>query len=135
MAAARRTALWSPEALEDREKIWDYYVGVAGWHAAEKALREVGKVIALIEEHPFAGRGAAIDHHAQARRQDRTDRQHQGDVRKEEDTGVIGAGTRKAGLVSAAQSMSAPLRKRPNCYVAAKGQKRHRAQFPKYRFI
>jgi plasmid stabilization system protein ParE len=28
--------LWSPEALDDRERIWDYYVGIAGRHTAEK---------------------------------------------------------------------------------------------------
>lgn len=55
MAAARRTALWSPEALDDRERIWDYYVRVAGRHTAEKILREIAEVITLIEEHPFAG--------------------------------------------------------------------------------
>jgi toxin ParE1/3/4 len=56
MAEQGRAALWSPEALEDREKIWDYYVGVAGRHTAEKVLREIGDVIALIEDHPYAGR-------------------------------------------------------------------------------
>jgi toxin ParE1/3/4 len=56
MAEARRTALWSPEALDDREKIWDYYVRVAGRHTAEKVLREIAAVVALIEDHPFAGR-------------------------------------------------------------------------------
>jgi toxin ParE1/3/4 len=44
--------LWSPEALDDRERIWDYYVGIAGRHTAEK----IGEAIALIEDHPFAGR-------------------------------------------------------------------------------
>jgi len=57
MAEARRAALWSPEALDDRERIWDYYVGVAGRNTAEKTFREIAKVIALLEEHPFAGRG------------------------------------------------------------------------------
>ena len=56
MAAARRVALWSPEALNDRESIWDYYARVAGRHTAENLLREIVEVIALIEEHPFAGR-------------------------------------------------------------------------------
>jgi len=56
MAEARRAALWSPEALDDREKIWNYYISVAGRHTAEKMLREIGEVIALIEDHPFAGR-------------------------------------------------------------------------------
>jgi toxin ParE1/3/4 len=56
MAEARRAALWSPEALKDRERIWDYYVQAAGRHTAEKVLREVAAVIAVIEEHSFAGR-------------------------------------------------------------------------------
>jgi toxin ParE1/3/4 len=56
MAEARRAALWSPEALDDRDKVWDYYVSVAGTHTAEKILREIAEVIALLEEHPFAGR-------------------------------------------------------------------------------
>jgi toxin ParE1/3/4 len=56
MAEARRAALWSPEALEDRERIWDYYVRAAGAYTAEKVLRDIAEVIALIEDHPFAGR-------------------------------------------------------------------------------
>jgi toxin ParE1/3/4 len=56
MAESNRVALWSPEALGDREKIWDYYLRTAGPNTAEKILREIGKVIALIEDHPFAGR-------------------------------------------------------------------------------
>ena len=56
MAERRRAALWSPEALDDRERIWDYYVRVAGRHTAEKILREIAEVIALLEDHPFAGR-------------------------------------------------------------------------------
>jgi toxin ParE1/3/4 len=56
MAERKRVALWSPEALGDREKIWDYYIRIAGPNTAEKILREIGKVIALIEDHPFAGR-------------------------------------------------------------------------------
>jgi toxin ParE1/3/4 len=53
---ARRAALWSPEALDDRDRIWDYYVLVGGSHTAEKVLREIAEAIALIEDHPFAGR-------------------------------------------------------------------------------
>ena len=56
MAGAARAALWSPEALDDRERIWDYYVRVAGRHTAEKVLREIAEVIAVIEDHPFAER-------------------------------------------------------------------------------
>jgi toxin ParE1/3/4 len=56
MAESGRAALWSFEALNDRESIWNYYAQTAGRHTAEKVLREIAKVIALIEEHPFAGR-------------------------------------------------------------------------------
>src|SRR5712691_10794707 len=56
MAERRRAAIWSPEALADRDGIWDYYVQVAGRNTAAKILRGIGEVIALIEDHPFAGR-------------------------------------------------------------------------------
>lgn len=56
MAQARRAALWSPEALDDREGIWDYYVRAAGAHTAEKVLREISEVVVLIEDQPLAGR-------------------------------------------------------------------------------
>ena len=56
MAEHRRPALWSPEALTDLDGIWDYYAGVAGLTTANNVLREIGKLVALIEEHPSAGR-------------------------------------------------------------------------------
>lgn len=56
MAGAGRTAVWSPEAIDDRERIWDYYVGVAGTHTAGKIFLKLADVIALIEDQPFAGR-------------------------------------------------------------------------------
>jgi plasmid stabilization system protein ParE len=37
MAEAGRAALWSPEALDDRERIWDYYVRAAGGHTGYSA--------------------------------------------------------------------------------------------------
>jgi plasmid stabilization system protein ParE len=55
MAEAKRAALWSPEALDDRERIWDYYVRVAGRYTAEKILREIAEVIALIEDQSIRG--------------------------------------------------------------------------------
>lgn len=56
MAAAGRTAIWSREAIEDRERIWDYYVDVASYRTAEKILLDLAGVVALIEDRPFAGR-------------------------------------------------------------------------------
>ncbi|WP_168197734.1 hypothetical protein [Pseudolabrys sp. FHR47] len=36
--ALRRTALWSPEALDDRENIWNHYVALAGTRTAENII-------------------------------------------------------------------------------------------------
>ncbi|MBS0248588.1 MAG: type II toxin-antitoxin system RelE/ParE family toxin [Proteobacteria bacterium] len=55
MPTARRNALWSPEALDDRERIWTYYIAAAGTQTAENIIRELGRVVTLIEDHPFAG--------------------------------------------------------------------------------
>jgi toxin ParE1/3/4 len=56
MAEQRRAAMWSPEALADRDEIWNYYVQVAGRTTAERIIRGIGGAIAVIEEHAFAGR-------------------------------------------------------------------------------
>jgi len=56
MAEHRRSVLWSSDALADLDGIWDYYARVAGSDTANNIIREIGKIIRLIEEHPFAGR-------------------------------------------------------------------------------
>jgi toxin ParE1/3/4 len=56
MAGRRGSAIWSPEALVDVDEIWDHYKRVAGPSVAEKILREIGKVVEVVEDHPFAGR-------------------------------------------------------------------------------
>jgi toxin ParE1/3/4 len=56
MAERRRPVLWSPDALTDLDGIWNHYAGVAGPETADRLLREIGKIIVLIDEHPFAGR-------------------------------------------------------------------------------
>lgn len=56
MAEPKLPVLWSPEALIDLDTIWDYYARVAKPNTADNILREIGKVVALIENHPFAGR-------------------------------------------------------------------------------
>jgi toxin ParE1/3/4 len=48
--------VWSPEVLADVVQIWDYYERVAGSNTAERIAREIDDVIALVEQHPFAGR-------------------------------------------------------------------------------
>jgi toxin ParE1/3/4 len=49
-------AIWSPEALSDLDEIWSYYERVAGRDTALKIIRQIGDVIAILENHPFAGR-------------------------------------------------------------------------------
>jgi toxin ParE1/3/4 len=56
MAGRSGKAIWSPEAVLDLDETWTYYERVAGRNTAEKVVRDIGKVIAMIEEHPFAGR-------------------------------------------------------------------------------
>jgi toxin ParE1/3/4 len=46
----------SPEALADLDQIWDYYAGVAGPDVANNVLREIGRVVAVVADHPLAGR-------------------------------------------------------------------------------
>jgi plasmid stabilization system protein ParE len=56
MVVPRRAALWSPEAVAGRDRIWNHYVQVVGRNTAIKILRDIGEVITLIEDHPFSGR-------------------------------------------------------------------------------
>lgn len=56
MAEPGRTAIWSPEAIADLDAIWTYYERVAGRSTAEKIAREIDRVVATVEAHPFAGR-------------------------------------------------------------------------------
>jgi len=56
MAEHKPAVLWSPEALEDLDRLWDYYVRVAGRLTADKILREVAAAVAVIDDFPFAGR-------------------------------------------------------------------------------
>lgn len=56
MPEPRRAVLWSCEALSQLNEIWYYYFRVAGSNEADSMLREIGKVVALIEHHHLAGR-------------------------------------------------------------------------------
>ena len=56
MAEPKPPIIWSSEALEDIDHLWDYLVEVAGRASADKVLREIAKVVAAIEEFPRAGR-------------------------------------------------------------------------------
>ena len=56
MAGHRSRIVWSPEALEDIDLLWAYYASTAGHATADKLLREVGRVVATIDDFPLAGR-------------------------------------------------------------------------------
>ena len=56
MTEPGRPVIWSPDALADLDAIWNYYVRVAGPNTADKVGREIGKVVRVLEDHPFAGR-------------------------------------------------------------------------------
>jgi toxin ParE1/3/4 len=56
MAEPKLPILWSPEALNDIDHLWDYYARVAGRSVADKIMREIATVVAAIDDFPLAGR-------------------------------------------------------------------------------
>lgn len=56
MVAHKPEIVWSPEALDDIDRLWDYYVRAAGRVTADKILREVAKAVSVINDFPLAGR-------------------------------------------------------------------------------
>lgn len=56
MAGNKSRIIWSPEALDDIGRLWDYYADKAGRATADKLLREVGRIVATIDDFPLAGR-------------------------------------------------------------------------------
>jgi plasmid stabilization system protein ParE len=45
--------IWAPEALDDIDRLWDYYAEVARRASADKLLRQIAKVVAAIDEFRF----------------------------------------------------------------------------------
>ena len=56
MAAERRPAYWSPEAVADLSDTWDYYAGAAGPATANAIIGKIRDACRMLDEHPFAGR-------------------------------------------------------------------------------
>jgi toxin ParE1/3/4 len=56
MAGHRSRVIWSPEALDDIDRLWIYYAGTAGSVTADKLLREVARIVGTIDVFPLAGR-------------------------------------------------------------------------------
>ena len=56
MSESKSPVIWSPEATDDIDHLWDYCADVAGHAAADKILCEIGRVVATIDDFPLAGR-------------------------------------------------------------------------------
>jgi len=56
MAEHKSRIIWSPEALDDIDLLWNYYASTAGRVTADKLLREIGRIVAAIDDFPLAGR-------------------------------------------------------------------------------
>jgi plasmid stabilization system protein ParE len=52
MVAHRPSIIWSPEALDDIDRLWDYYAGIAGRSTADKIIRDIVKVATTIDDFP-----------------------------------------------------------------------------------
>ena len=84
MAEPKPPVVWSPEALNDIDQLWNDHAGVAGRGTADKIIRQIEKVVVVIDEFPLAGRSrnelrvglrshtrALRDRSAETRRRDR----------------------------------------------------------------
>src|SRR4051812_44772281 len=56
MVGHRPPTIWSPEALEDVDRLWDYYAHIASRTIADKIIREIAKVVRTLDDFPSAGR-------------------------------------------------------------------------------
>jgi toxin ParE1/3/4 len=56
MSAGERSALWSPDAVSDLDRLWDYLASAAGPATADRVLRDVQHVVMTLAEFPQAGR-------------------------------------------------------------------------------
>jgi toxin ParE1/3/4 len=56
MSQGKSAVIWSPEATEDIDHLWDYYADVVGHTAADNILREIARAVATIDDFPLAGR-------------------------------------------------------------------------------
>jgi toxin ParE1/3/4 len=56
MAESKPPVVWSPEALNDIDQLWNYYASVAGRGTADRILREIARAVGVIDDFPSAGR-------------------------------------------------------------------------------
>jgi toxin ParE1/3/4 len=56
MAEHKAPVIWSPEAIADIDRLWDYYAVAAGRVTADRLLREIARIVATIDDFPLAGR-------------------------------------------------------------------------------
>jgi toxin ParE1/3/4 len=56
MTGNKLPIIWSHEAIDDINHLWDYYLRTAGHATADKIMREIAKAVASIDDFPLAGR-------------------------------------------------------------------------------
>jgi toxin ParE1/3/4 len=56
MPSEFRRIVWAPKANQDLRDIWLYYARVASPEIADNLLREVGRVVARLEDHALSWR-------------------------------------------------------------------------------
>jgi plasmid stabilization system protein ParE len=52
MSQGKSPVIWSPEATDDIDHLWDYHADVVGHTAADKILREIARAVATIDDVP-----------------------------------------------------------------------------------
>jgi toxin ParE1/3/4 len=50
MVGHKPPTIWSPEALDDIDHLWDYYARTAGRPTADKIFREIARVVKTIDD-------------------------------------------------------------------------------------
>jgi toxin ParE1/3/4 len=56
MPSEPRRIVWAPKADQDLRDIWRYYAHVASPEIADNVLREIGRVVAQLEDHALSWR-------------------------------------------------------------------------------
>jgi plasmid stabilization system protein ParE len=53
MNVGRRAAIWSAPVIADLHGIWDHYAALTGHATADRLIREIERVVGIIEMQPI----------------------------------------------------------------------------------
>jgi toxin ParE1/3/4 len=56
VAGGKSRVLWSPKAVDDVDRLWEYLDDVAGQAVADNILKDVARMVTTIRDFPLAGR-------------------------------------------------------------------------------